>query len=711
MHGPWHPILHNAARSLKDRDTQPTGTQYAPVIPNDYTWYRPLDRARKEIRILFIEPEPLDSDKDVVVHVFNASLLDPTVPRLYGCLSYCWGDPSVTKTIQVMYSEKPDLNAAGLVTTKTNFRVTTNLEAALRVLRSILQRPVMWADAICIDQSDLDERSSQVPLMTEIYTQAVQTVIWLGDADSTTKRVFDFADLLTKMEVKPHEVDPNTMAAGIQCERLRPLAKGQLQFFDHELLSDEFYKMRWGIQALLARPFFRRAWVLQEIGLADRDQIVVHCGQSSLWWLTFLNLTTFEWRAAERQGRLEIDSQKDARLGLPTQNPAMRPGVNYKLPEIWGHLNRYSSNTMRGNILDLVFRRLEVEATDPRDHVYALFGLARECVDAEDIHSGFRADYSRDLAAAYTLFTRAIVEKIQNLVILSNVDVFSPSPTRKERRLPTWVPEYDRHINLRQTLGFLGEGYYQASGKSKPNILHSHPEALLLSGIIVDQVGHEPAWGPYLMTTEGEDVNDSTKPIKVHMEGVQGSIGDLWRIASSRIKQNPIIGEDLLETFILTLICCRREHYNRSIINRVSDIPNLLVDFLAYWKMYCGLLNSLPVKTALYESHDQLSTLAEMGDASRFAQRLFYTCNKRSFLITVRGLMALVPNQTSSRDLVVVFEGANVPHVVRQRTPKIEGSNTKFEFIGECYLHGRMQGSTMLEVDRGILNAEIMEMI
>ncbi|KAK0702785.1 heterokaryon incompatibility protein-domain-containing protein, partial [Lasiosphaeris hirsuta] len=183
MHGPWHPILHNSPRPKKEGGWGDSRPLYAPIIPNDYSWYRPLDVLKKEIRIMFLEPEPLGSPKPVVAHVFNASLFADNIPRLYGCLSYCWGNPEVTKPVEINYTEKSKETPNGLVTYRTNFNVTTNLEAALRVLRATLSRPVLWADAICIDQSDLGEKASQVPLMAEIYNQAVQTIIWLGEAD------------------------------------------------------------------------------------------------------------------------------------------------------------------------------------------------------------------------------------------------------------------------------------------------------------------------------------------------------------------------------------------------------------------------------------------------------------------------------------------------------------------------------------------------
>src|SRR5947208_159475 len=64
-------MAHNSPRTRKQRETLSTDTQYASVIPNDYSWYRPLDTTQREIRVLYLEPEPLDSLKDVVVHVFN----------------------------------------------------------------------------------------------------------------------------------------------------------------------------------------------------------------------------------------------------------------------------------------------------------------------------------------------------------------------------------------------------------------------------------------------------------------------------------------------------------------------------------------------------------------------------------------------------------------------------------------------------------------
>lgn len=38
-----------------------------------------------------------------------------------------------------------------------------------------------WVDAICINQADLEERSAQVQIMPQIYSQASCVIVWLGD--------------------------------------------------------------------------------------------------------------------------------------------------------------------------------------------------------------------------------------------------------------------------------------------------------------------------------------------------------------------------------------------------------------------------------------------------------------------------------------------------------------------------------------------------
>lgn len=65
--------------------------------------------------------------------------------------------------------------------------IEQNLALTLRHLRFRGRSRTLWADAVCINQDDIDERNKQVKRMKDVYTLARRTVIWLGkeSEDST----------------------------------------------------------------------------------------------------------------------------------------------------------------------------------------------------------------------------------------------------------------------------------------------------------------------------------------------------------------------------------------------------------------------------------------------------------------------------------------------------------------------------------------------
>jgi hypothetical protein len=80
------------------------------------------------------------------------------------------------------------------------------LKAALLRLQGWDSKENYWIDALCIDQLNFDERSDQVLLMGDIYSQCKFVFIWLGEEESTySARALSFirkwADLDRVMEV------------------------------------------------------------------------------------------------------------------------------------------------------------------------------------------------------------------------------------------------------------------------------------------------------------------------------------------------------------------------------------------------------------------------------------------------------------------------------------------------------------------------------
>jgi hypothetical protein len=60
--------------------------------------------------------------------------------------------------------------------------VTRNCGLALGYLRKTDSTWVLWIDAICINQEDDKERGHQVAIMRDVYSRAIEVLIWLGEA-------------------------------------------------------------------------------------------------------------------------------------------------------------------------------------------------------------------------------------------------------------------------------------------------------------------------------------------------------------------------------------------------------------------------------------------------------------------------------------------------------------------------------------------------
>ena len=58
--------------------------------------------------------------------------------------------------------------------------VTASLECALRHVRDGFRTLLIWADGVCINQNDVQDRNEQVRFMGNIYYNAVTTIIFLG---------------------------------------------------------------------------------------------------------------------------------------------------------------------------------------------------------------------------------------------------------------------------------------------------------------------------------------------------------------------------------------------------------------------------------------------------------------------------------------------------------------------------------------------------
>jgi len=86
-------------------------------------------------------------------------------------LSYVWGDKvSPCPTLVILPHA-------------VHLEISANCLHALRMIRKQFGAVTIWVDAVCINQDDIHEKESQIPLLQSIYSSARVGYVWLGESN------------------------------------------------------------------------------------------------------------------------------------------------------------------------------------------------------------------------------------------------------------------------------------------------------------------------------------------------------------------------------------------------------------------------------------------------------------------------------------------------------------------------------------------------
>jgi hypothetical protein len=332
-------------------------------LANPYR-YKPLSR-KGDIRVLVLLPgdhcSPIRCELN---HTALRGGID------YIAISYAWGD---LQDLRTMFIDDCEM------------QVTVSLEGALRHFRTLGAQLPVWADAICINQADHEERKHQVAQMRSIYESAAQVRIWLGESTPHSELACNLVQ-----QAKDLQIDALS----------QEFLNTQRKELHLQLYSDQ-------LKDFFGRPWWNRLWIVQELAVAKNEPLI-GCGQN---WLP--------WRAIEQFNALIFETQKgstfgaliDSRINNAKDLVAIRKRVQNK--ETLGMTYLLSSTSLR-------------QYSDPLDQVYALVGLLN--VEAQRT---IVADYTKNLGSLFLDVARACIKTENSLNLLSFVQNFGPSPKPK----------------------------------------------------------------------------------------------------------------------------------------------------------------------------------------------------------------------------------------------------------------------------------------
>ncbi|KAK6856154.1 HET-domain-containing protein [Apiospora arundinis] len=591
--------------------------------------YKSLDESKQEFRTVTVAAgrfeDPITCELEV------ASLLDK---KPFEALSYAWGDNQP--------SWKVFING-------TRHEVSQNLDSALRHLRYKDRPRVLWVDALCINQTDIEERNSQVKQMGTIYKMSSQVLAWLGPEYNNSDMAFDF------FETMPGDPEMHW----------DPTKYPEIE---------EVYTLRHTIAVndLFDRSWWHRVWTVQESVLCPKLRFV--CGARQL--------------PAEEAFRLGECYFKHLYTCCQDiwytrfKSTAGQPGLGdvctalAKLEEMRVTTHRYRF----GQILSKFMSR---HCSDPHDKVYALLGFADQ-----NEASLINPDYAKPVAKLYEEVAFGLIQLTKDLEILCMrlPDSYRPNKLHggfTMETLPTWVPnwslDWDSPLlhDLDDRLSCLP--YYSASKNSRYNSKSAAQGLLPVRALFIDHVAILSEDKDHMDAPNLRDFFQNWRD----MLGITKEPGRLYARSSSTT-----VGDAFWQTLCCGLVPDREEPRNNARLHRTSDVSPHKSWFTAWWE-WCEEHACDPHQLMSIQSDYSRAEINVMGgliSTSIKMRRLFTSDNV--------GWIGLAPLDTIIGDKIALLEGGRIPYILRPIN--IKGSADalqRYHLVGAAYVHGVMDGS------------------
>ncbi|MCJ1251893.1 hypothetical protein MMC30_009131 [Trapelia coarctata] len=312
------------------------------------------------------------------------------------------------------------------------------------------------------------------------------------------------------------------------------------------------------------------------------------------------------------------------------------------------------------------------KATDPRDKVLALLGILSDANRALYGSQGYESS-TEDL---FTGVARITIQNCQRLDIL-----YAAGRSTQALELPSWVPDWSRPLlawSLGERCDFVGDGVpYAASASSSCTVRWSNNErVLIVAGKLLSAVRRV---GPEVASDLGQDDES------IHLIKRAIAFETCVELAAST---DPYpTGEDPLTAYSLTLVASRQlgmtkmspEHARKQFEVVRASFSNAIGTMI--W-----------VIRSVQEPHSaraNVSLPAEYPpEAKTYCNLLQDVARGKLFILTEDRYMGLAPLDTTEGDRICVILGCSVPFIVR---PTVDG----WILIGECYVHGLMDGEVM----------------
>ena len=629
------------------------------------------------IRLINILPRTTEDINQNLECTFSAVSLADSPD--FVALSYTWGNNAFTEI---------------LVCGESVLHITKNLHAALARFRRPDRPLTIWVDAVCINQIDDAEKSLQIPLMADIYGQASEVLIWLGEETDGTNDVMLF---LKRIGQKFFE-------RGGEILEPRDERSPENDALWKDLIEDPSLEKT---HLIWTKPWFSRVWIIQELALASRA--TVHCGYVSMDWEILFTACKALGRAATDGGLFWNQN-----LQRPRRFKATLTLNAWKLGDIRKTL--HDKETLSNEeILECLNAARSFHCRDTKDKIMGLTSIFNRGKG-----NPFKTEYGNTEADIFMEFAGWNLRHSDIVDVLSFAGLANHSLIPDSLSLPSWVPDW--RLPFRTPIDCLG-GFTAGHKLTSMVELDDPAKQLLMKGMLVDKVIAVVRESDAFKRSDQQHKFSLLEPAHlvewyVQLELVINKVMHTeWGS-----DEDYIGGGKLWEALARTLILDRNDpvfDYKRDRPQAASADEHLVTPHTYFPQFRAHMLNSLsPAEQRTPGSPPPLTLMPY--EPMEFHARVAGITSDRCFFITSLGYIGLGPEGLRLDDVVCVPAGASVPYIFRPLNPDfklywqgvervrdayiqlpngegllpyvIRKEEETYRLIGECYAQGLMGG-------------------
>lgn len=575
------------------------------------------------IRRLILEP---GHDTDPLVGCVDTIRLEHADGLAsYEAISYVWGSSDKDHLITI--------NGKQLL-------ITSNLAEVLRQVRLRDESRALWADSICINQKDLQEKGQQVGLMGQIYEKSSCTLICLG-AKSEHEQHAKNAERLV--------LEVNMRIANVLSHPDFPWDWNCFPYIDAD--NPIYTDRRWASWVeLVSQPWFFRGWVVQEAALGP-DCVVLWAGME-LPWLSILLVYFWVWQRAIIF-MPTLSGWTISRSHSQTFTSRVWRVAKTFFPE---HDQQLLENM---STLQLLAISRYMRLTEPKDRIYAFMALPT----SDGAMPTLQPDYRQQTSCldVYQDFAVRLLEQTSDLQLLSFVE--HDDDTLRDAQLSSWIPRWDRGAGASP---FFLRNYRQIIPNSQDlEILHGG-SVLRARAIIFDSIVYT-----------SETIQHVAKPAPKRVDDVKL----LWQDAAGHLARfpNPHTPNWAM-AFVWTLLQ-----------GSVSGEPRR-------W------LESIQALARYIQSDEQASrpiqgannTNKDYRDAQTVASHVPRAARDRRFMLLRRGYYGIASHVARIGDVCAVIPGAYTPFILRRVEHRNQNDGVYYKVVGAAWVHSKFEDPVSL---------------